>query len=48
MWKIAFILLLAAIAVLLAGLAYSPLPLHKTMPAMGNAETAYVYAGVRG
>jgi hypothetical protein len=48
MWKIAFLLLLAAMAVLLIGLAHSPLPPHKTLPAMGRAETTYVYAGVRG
>jgi hypothetical protein len=48
MWKIAFILLLAALAVLLAGLAYNPLMPQQALGAAPVAETAYAYAGVRG
>jgi hypothetical protein len=47
MWKIAFILLLAALALLLAGLAYDPL-MPQGLGAAPVAETAYAYAGVRG
>ena len=48
MRKIALILLLTAVAVLLAGLSYNPLPLDKKLGSAGDIQAVFAYAAARG